>query len=141
MACDYTKLKELRGSVSLAHTATSATMCSNFDWVDAVALSTLPVRRVHAAISSSGRCFCCQYLVNLHRALHSPGGKLREERIRIELEPRFWQNTEVADVPPRAQPASDSEEDEYVEEEQVEYEDTEPQKGASSTHAASCTTV
>ena len=29
MACDYTKLPQLTGSSSQAHTATSATMCSN----------------------------------------------------------------------------------------------------------------
>lgn len=64
--------------------------------VDAIALSALPLRRVHTAVSSSGRCFCCQYIVNLHRALHRPEAKSNGERLELELEPRFWQNIDTS---------------------------------------------
>lgn len=75
--------------------------------VDVLLLSALPVKRIHGAVSSSGRYFCCQYIVNLHRSLHIAGERPKEERISLELESRFQQRTEVPGQPESAAPSKD----------------------------------
>jgi len=58
--------------------------------VELMALSRLPIHRVHRTGVSSGRCFCCQYLINLHS--RASGEARQGEAVQtVRLEKEFFQ--------------------------------------------------
>lgn len=61
--------------------------------VELATLSKLPLSRVYSSKSSAGRCFCCQYLVNLHSRMHAKSSDTEHERIVLQLTPEFQQRT------------------------------------------------
>lgn len=69
----------------------SAAMCGDDLKVELLALSRLSINRVYRSRSSTGRCFCCQYIVNLYNKLH--GAEVRKEggNISLGLEKSFRQ--------------------------------------------------
>lgn len=60
--------------------------------VDMAALCDPVVQRVYCSRMPSARCYCCQYLVNLHREVHADDGCPAERLSRLRLSKKFWQN-------------------------------------------------
>jgi len=62
-------------------------------WVGMAALCESTVRRIYCSGTPNGRCFCCQYVVNLHEEVHSERTIPAEGTIKLRLSRKFWQNT------------------------------------------------
>ena len=51
------------------------------------------IQRVYCSKAPTGRCFCCQYIVNLHEEIHSGRKHTEEETSKVKLCKKFQQNT------------------------------------------------
>lgn len=69
----------------------STHMCGDDLKVELLALSRLSINRVYRSRASTGRCFCCQYLINIHDKLHVHEGHKENHSISLRLEPSFRQ--------------------------------------------------
>lgn len=60
--------------------------------VELTALSRTIVDRAYCSTTSSGKCFCCQYICNIHSERHSRrhGSRLT---LKLKLTEQFWQKT------------------------------------------------
>lgn len=65
--------------------------------VDMAALCDPVVQRIYCSRMPSGRCYCCQYMLNLHQEVHSEGKPLIESSTKLRLSKKFWQNTKSKD--------------------------------------------
>lgn len=61
--------------------------------VGALALCRPVTYRVYSSRSPSGRCFCCQYIVNVHQEIHRGDKPRKEVWSTVELTEKFHQNT------------------------------------------------
>lgn len=61
--------------------------------VEAAALSRLLANRAYSSVASTGRCFCCEYMTNLHAEFHKKGRNNTTETHRLKLSRQFWQIT------------------------------------------------
>lgn len=59
--------------------------------VELLALSRLAAGRVYGSRASTGRCFCCQYIINLHERSHSEVVHQGHKRLTLRLEKGFQQ--------------------------------------------------
>lgn len=55
------------------------------------------VQRIYCSRAPSGRCYCCQYMVNLHQEIHSGNDIIEEEPVKLRLSKKFWQKTDSRD--------------------------------------------
>lgn len=60
--------------------------------VEMSALCEPVVQRVYCARAPTSRCFCCQYMLNLHNEIHGGGEALQESTCKVRLHKKFWQN-------------------------------------------------
>lgn len=59
--------------------------------VELLALSRLAISRVYGSRASTGRCFCCQYIVNLHNKYHQEEPDSQDRKLTLRLEKGFQQ--------------------------------------------------
>jgi hypothetical protein len=69
----------------------STTMRGDDLKVELLALSRLAISRVYGSRASTGRCFCCQYMINLHKQYHLEESSNRDKRLTLRLERGFQQ--------------------------------------------------
>lgn len=67
--------------------------CKDDLTVEAAALSRLPANRAYLSATSTGRCFCCEYMTSLHTEFHSGAQKNTTKTHKLELSKQFWQVT------------------------------------------------
>lgn len=61
--------------------------------VEVTALSRIGTDRAYCSTTSSGRCFCCEYLDCLHSSFHTRDRQSSDIVHKLELSRQFWQNT------------------------------------------------
>lgn len=69
----------------------SGGICGDDLKVELMALSQLAISRVYRSRASTGRCFCCQYIVNAHGRLHTDAKAKETDRKTLRLEKKFQQ--------------------------------------------------
>jgi len=67
--------------------------CKDDLTVEAAALSRLPANRAYLSATSTGRCFCCEYMTSLHAEFHGGAQKNTTDTHKLELSKQFWQVT------------------------------------------------
>lgn len=66
--------------------------------VGMAALCEPVIDRTYCSSTPTGRCFCCQYMVNLHEEVHTGGRPVKEKASKLRLCDKFWQKTKTGDT-------------------------------------------
>ena len=61
--------------------------------VELSALSAAPINRLYSSVTSTGRCFCCEYMTRLHSKVHLGSSRVAEATQKLQLSKQFWQVT------------------------------------------------
>jgi hypothetical protein len=89
--CFYRDTK--RGEMAVVGKGGSCRTAWNDLEVEMSALCDTVAQRVYCSSAPTGRCFCCQYIINLHEQIHSGHKGGAEETFKVRLCKKFQQNT------------------------------------------------